>query len=105
MDLIAPQRLVGVLVIAVNFVSAFAIFTQIRLTHRRKNTIGLSWFAWLMGTTNAFVGTIYSFLIADLVFVLANLAWLTVNGTMLALIFYYGKFLPARRRNLKPQQE
>jgi hypothetical protein len=71
--------------------SALAVFSQVRLTYHRKNTIGLSRWPWLMGTSNALIGTLYSVLIADLFFLFANLAWVTANGTMLFLLFYYGR--------------
>ena len=81
--------LVGVVVIVVNFVSAFSIVHQILLTYRRKSAAGLSPVAWTMGTTNAFVGLLYSYLIGNFAFLLANLAWFTVNSTMLALMLYF----------------
>jgi uncharacterized protein with PQ loop repeat len=82
-------HLVGVIVIVVNITSAFSIVTQIRLTYRRKDTVGLSRVAWIMAASNALVGTLYSVLINDLVFTLANLAWLIVNGTMVILLLRY----------------
>lgn len=82
-------NIVGVIVVLVNIVSAFAIVHQIRLTYHRKSAAGLSPVAWTMGTTNAFVGLVYSFLINNPAFIFANLAWFTVNGTMLALLLYY----------------
>ncbi len=91
-------RLVGILVVLVNFGSAFAILHQIRMTYRLKSAAGLSPIAWTMATSNAAVGVVYSLLIADTAFFLANLAWLTVNLTMLVLVFYY-------RNNVKPKQE
>jgi uncharacterized protein with PQ loop repeat len=88
---VSPTRLFGVFLVLVNLVSAFAVFTQIRLTFRRKNTVGLARFPWVMGTTSALLGLTYSLLITDIPFILVNLAWFTVNSIMLVLIFYYGK--------------
>jgi hypothetical protein len=84
-------NLFGFFVIAINFVSAFAIFSQVRLTYHRKNTIGLSRTPWMMGTTNAFIGLLYALLIYDVPFIFANFAWFSMNGLMLSLIFYYGR--------------
>jgi hypothetical protein len=84
-------RLVGLFVVAINFASAFSIISQIRLTFHRKNTVGLSRLPWAMSTTNAAAGMVYSLLIADLVFFLANLAWTCVNATMIALLLYYSR--------------
>lgn len=81
----------AVFVVAINFVSALSILSQARLTYHRKNTIGLSRTPILMGTTNAFVGLIYSLLIHDLPFIFANLVWFSMNGLLLSLIFYYGR--------------
>jgi hypothetical protein len=72
-------------------VSALAIFSQVRLTYHRKNTIGLSRTPWIMGTTNAFIGLLYAVLIFDVPFIFANLAWFSMNGLMLSLLFYYGR--------------
>lgn len=83
--------LFGAFLILINLISAFAIFSQIRLTYHRKNTIGLARFPWFMGTTNAAAGLIYSLLINDLPFIIANLAWCSMNGIMFALILYYGR--------------
>jgi len=87
--LIDITRVVGLIVVLVNFGSAISIVHQIRLTYRRKNTIGLSPVPWAMATTNALAGFVYSILIADVVFLLANLAWLIVNGTMVMLLVRY----------------
>lgn len=84
-------RLFGFFVIAINLVSAFAIFSQVRLTYHRKNTIGLSRTPWIMGTTNAFIGLLYALLIYDVPFIFANFAWFSMNGLMLGLILYYSK--------------
>ena len=85
------KTLVGWIVIFVNLGSAMAVFSQVRLTYHRKNTIGLSRLPWIMGTSNAAIGVLYSAMIADLFFLVANLAWTTANGTMLFLIFHYGR--------------
>lgn len=85
------QTIVGWIVILINIGSAVAVFSQVRLTYHRKNTVGLSRWPWIMGTSNAAVGVVYSLMIADLFFVIANLAWVTANGTMLFLMFYYGR--------------
>ena len=85
------KTLVGWIVIFVNLGSAMAVFSQVRLTYHRKNTIGLSRWPWIMGTSNAAIGVLYSILISDLFFLIANLAWTSANGTMLFLIFHYGR--------------
>ena len=84
-------NLFGAFLIIINLISAMAIASQIRLTYHRKNIIGLSRLPWFMGTTNAFVGLIYSLLINDLPFIVANLAWFSMNGIMFSLILYYGR--------------
>lgn len=89
--MITLTSLLGLMVILVNFASALSIISQIRLTHHRKNTVGLSRVPWLMSVSNNVIGLAYSVIIGDLVFFSANLVWLLVNGTMLGLIFYYGK--------------
>ncbi len=88
---LSPTKLFGVFLVLVNLVSAFAVLTQIRLTYKRKNIIGLARFPWIMGTTSAFLGLSYSLLINDLPFILVNVAWFTVNSIMLGMIFYYGR--------------
>lgn len=85
------KTLVGWIVILINLGSALAVFSQVRLTYHRKNTIGLSRLPWFMGTSNAAIGVLYSLMIADLFFLVANLAWTTANGTMLFLLFHYGR--------------
>ncbi len=85
------KYIVGWIVIFINIGSALAVFSQVRLTYHRKNTVGLSLWPWMMGTSNAAVGVVYSLMISDLFFVIANLAWVSANGTMLFLMFYYGK--------------
>lgn len=85
------KYLIGWLLIVVNLGSALAVFSQVRLTYHRKNTIGLSFWPWFMGTTNSLIGLIYSLMIADIFFLIANLAWVSANGTMLFLMFYYGR--------------
>jgi len=80
---------VGLFVLAVNLISAISVLSQIRLTFHRKNSVGVSWVPWTMGTTNAFVGMVYSMLIHDLVFTLSSLAWLLVNATMVLLLIRY----------------
>lgn len=82
-------QILGLVLIAINIVSAFSLFTQIRLTYHRKNTVGISWVPYTMGMTNAFVGLLYSILISDLPFITANLAWSLVNGIMVALMIRY----------------
>lgn len=84
-------QLFGVVLIFVNIICAVSVFTQIRLTYHRKNNVGVSWVPYTMGFTNASVGLIYSFMIADLPFIVANLAWALVNGIMMALLFLYRK--------------
>lgn len=86
-----PTTYFGAFLILVNLISAFAIFSQIRLTYHRKNTIGLARFPWFMGTTNAAAGLVYSLLINDIPFIIANLAWCSMNGIMFSLILYYGR--------------
>ena len=86
-----PTTYFGAFLILVNLISAFAIFSQIRLTYQRKNTVGLARFPWFMGTTNAFAGLIYGILIRDVPFTVGNLAWFSVNGIMFTLILYYGR--------------
>ena len=81
----------AVFVVVINMVSALAIFSQVKLTYHRKNTIGLSRTPILMGTTNAFVGLIYSILIRDIPFMFANFAWFAMNGLLLSLMLHYGK--------------
>lgn len=85
------KSVLAVAVVVINFASALAILSQVRLTYHRKNTIGLSRTPILMGTTNAFVGLIYSLIIQDLPFIFANFAWFTMNGLLLGLILYYGR--------------
>ena len=92
------KLLVGWIVIAVNIGSAFAVFSQVRLTYHRKNTVGLAFWPWVMGTSNALIGTIYSIMISDIYFIIANLAWVTANGTMLLLILHYGRMDRLRKR-------
>ncbi len=82
-------ELLGVITVLLNFVSAFAIVSQIRLTWKRKNTTGLSTLPWLMGSCNCWAGLGYSLVIGNTVFTFANLAWATVNTTMLVLIMIY----------------
>lgn len=82
-------QLIGFALIVVNIICAFGVFSQIRLTYRRKNNVGVSWIPYTMGLTNASVGLIYSFAIADLPFIVANLAWALVNGIMVFLLFIY----------------
>ncbi len=82
-------EILGGVTVALNFVSAFAIVSQIRLTWRRKNTIGLSFLPWLMASCNSWMGLAYSLVIGNTVFTIANLAWATVNTTMLGLILIY----------------
>lgn len=84
-------NLLGAMLILVNLISAIAIAGQIRLTYHRKNIVGLARLPWFMGTTNALVGLIYSLIISDLPFIIANLAWLSMNGIMFSLILYYGR--------------
>lgn len=91
------KPIVGWLVILVNFGSALAVFSQVRLTYHRKNIVGLSFWPWFMGTTNAAIGVVYSIMIADAFFIFANLAWVTANGTMLFLMFWYGKISKPNR--------
>lgn len=85
------QGFFAIFVVIINFISALAILSQVRLTYHRKNTIGLSRTPILMGTTNAFVGLIYSLMIQNLPFIFANFAWFTMNGLLLSLILYYGR--------------
>lgn len=83
--------LFGAFLILINLISAIAIASQIRLTYHRKNIVGLARFPWFMGTTNALVGLIYSLIISDLPFIVANLAWFSMNGIIFSLILYYGR--------------
>ncbi len=85
------KTIMGWIVILGNLGSALAVFSQVHLTYHRKNTIGLSRWPWIMGTSNAAMGVLYSAMIADLFFLIANLAWTTANGTMLFLILHYGR--------------
>ncbi|MBI4670383.1 MAG: hypothetical protein HY741_01775 [Chloroflexi bacterium] len=80
---------IGVILIFVNVICAFSVFAQIRLTYHRKNDVGVSWVPYTMGLTNALVGLVYSFLISDPPFIVANLAWASVNGIMVLLLLIY----------------
>jgi len=80
---------IGIFLIFVNVICAFAVFAQIRLTYQRKNNVGVSWVPYTMGLTNSLVGLLYSVLIADPPFVVANLAWASVNGIMVILLLLY----------------
>lgn len=82
-------QFLGLVLIIVNIVCAFSLAAQIRLTYHRKNTVGVSWIPYTMGLTNASVGLVYSLMIADLPFIVANLAWSLVNGIMVVLLFHY----------------
>lgn len=79
----------GVVLIVVNIICAFSLAAQIRLTYHRKNAVGVSWIPYTMGLTNASVGLVYSLIIADLPFIVANLAWSLVNGIMVFLLVRY----------------
>ncbi|MDL1896451.1 hypothetical protein FBQ82_09270, partial [Anaerolineae bacterium CFX7] len=75
----------GVILIVVNIVCALSLGAQVRLTYRRKNNIGVSWVPYTMGLTNASVGLVYSLMIADAPFIIANLVWSLMNGIMVVL--------------------
>lgn len=79
----------GVILIVVNIVCALSLGAQVRLTYRRKNNIGVSWVPYTMGLTNASVGLVYSLMIADAPFIIANLVWSLMNGIMVVLLFHY----------------
>lgn len=80
---------IGILLIFVNVICAFSVFAQIRLTYQRKSDVGVSWVPYTMGLTNALVGLVYSVLILDPPFIVANLAWASVNGIMVILLLLY----------------
>jgi uncharacterized protein with PQ loop repeat len=82
-------QFLGIVLIVVNIICAFSLAAQIRLTYQRKNTVGVSQIPYTMGLTNASVGLVYSLMIADLPFIVANLAWSLVNGIMVVLLFRY----------------
>jgi uncharacterized protein with PQ loop repeat len=84
-----PTQFLGFVLILVNIICAFSLGAQIRLTYHRKNNVGISWVPYTMGLTNASVGLVYSLMIADLPFIVANLAWAFVNGIMVVLLFLY----------------
>lgn len=84
-----PTQFLGFVLIGVNIICAFSLGAQIRLTYHRKNNVGVSWVPYTMGLTNASVGLVYSLMIADLPFIVANLAWSLVNGIMVILLFHY----------------
>ncbi len=88
----------GVVLIVVNIVCALSLGAQVRLTYRRKNNVGVSWVPYTMGLTNASVGLIYSLMIADAPFIIANLVWSLMNGIMVVLLFHY-------RRAIKPEMQ
>lgn len=92
-----PTQFLGFVLIGVNIICAFSLAAQIRLTYHRKNNVGISWVPYTMGLTNASVGLVYSLMIADLPFIVANLAWAIVNGIMVFLLFLYRKRTAAER--------